>query len=68
MSRTVSPSNVPAGKPRANLYTVLLVIALLALIVGTVFMYIESTNTGGRGVGAARPTAGPAIASAPIVA
>jgi hypothetical protein len=47
---------------------VLLVIALLALIVGTIFLYIESTNVGGRGTGAARPAAGPAMASAPVLA
>ncbi len=35
-----------AVKPRADLYTVLLLVALLALIVGTVFLYLEGADYG----------------------
>jgi hypothetical protein len=56
MSQT-SSSNAPAGKPRANLYTVLLIIALLAIIVGTIFMYVESLPDSRTGMGPATSAA-----------
>ena len=39
-------SNVPGGyrKPRADLYTVLLIAALLALVIGTIFLYLETAQ------------------------
>ncbi len=39
-------SNLPGPfrKPQADLYTVLLVVALLALIVATVFLYLETQD------------------------
>jgi len=33
-------------KPRADLYTVLLMVALLALVVGAVFLYLEAADYG----------------------
>lgn len=48
MSRP-SSSDAPVGpvrKPRPDLYTMLLVVALLALIVGTVFLYIDWADYG----------------------
>ncbi len=41
-------SNESTGysKPRADLYTVVLIVALLALIVGTVFLYLETKDYG----------------------
>jgi hypothetical protein len=33
-------------KPEADLYTVMLIVALLALIVGTVFLFLESSAYG----------------------
>lgn len=41
--------NAPAGphrKPRADLYTVMLLVAFLALIVATVMMYLETQDYG----------------------
>ena len=35
-----------AVKPRADLYTVLLLVAFLALVIGTVFLYLESADYG----------------------
>ncbi len=48
----MSPRNsedAPVGlyrKPRTDLYTVMLVVALMALIAATIFLYFESTITG----------------------
>jgi hypothetical protein len=33
-------------KPRADLYTVLLLVAVLALTIGTVFLYLEAADYG----------------------
>jgi hypothetical protein len=33
-------------KPRADLYTMLLLVAFLALLVGTVFLYLDSADYG----------------------
>jgi hypothetical protein len=43
-------SNVPGGyrKPRADLYTVLLIVALLALVIGTIFLYLETAQYEGN--------------------
>ncbi len=43
-------SNVPGGyrKPRADLYTVLLIVALLALAIGTWFLYLEMSQYEGK--------------------
>jgi hypothetical protein len=49
MSPRSSPEDAPVGlyrKPRADLYTVMLVVALLALILATVFLYLESAMYG----------------------
>ena len=45
-TRSSSPSGGPYSKPRADLYTVLLVVALLALIAGTVFLFVEVKDYG----------------------
>jgi hypothetical protein len=36
----------PYRKPSANLYTVLLIVALLALIIGCIFLYLEVAEYG----------------------
>ena len=43
-------SNPPTGyrKPRADLYTVLLIVALLALVIGTIFLYRETAQYEGK--------------------
>jgi len=41
-----SPAGGPHRKPRTDLYTVLLVVALLALIAGTVFLFMEVKEYG----------------------
>jgi hypothetical protein len=44
-----SSEDAPVGlyrKPRTDLYTVMLVVALLALIVATVFLYLEAAMFG----------------------
>jgi len=50
MSLPSRPSgSAPIGqyrKPRADLYTVMLLIALLALIIGTVMLYLETLDYG----------------------
>ncbi len=50
MSRRKSVSSnspdVAYRKPRAGVYTLLLVVALLCLIVGTVFLYLETKPYG----------------------
>lgn len=48
MSRPTS-SDAPVGpyrKPRPDLYTMLLIVAFLALVIGTVFLYLESARYG----------------------
>jgi hypothetical protein len=41
-----NPSQGPYRKPSTDLYTVLLAVALLALIAGTVFLYMELLDYG----------------------
>jgi hypothetical protein len=44
MSPRATDSGKPSGpfrKPRADLYTMMLLVALLALVIGTVFLYLE---------------------------
>jgi len=43
-------SSNPTGyrKPRADLYTVLLIVALLALVIGTIFLYLETAQYEGK--------------------
>jgi hypothetical protein len=44
MSSRATDSGKPSGpfrKPRADLYTMMLLVALLALVIGTVFLYLE---------------------------
>jgi hypothetical protein len=36
----------PVRKPEVDLYTVMLIVSLLALIVGTVFLFLESSAYG----------------------
>jgi hypothetical protein len=50
-----SNDDAPVGlyrKPRADLYTVMLVVALLALIVAAVFLYLEAAFFGPTPTGA----------------
>jgi hypothetical protein len=43
----LSPSSRgPFRKPRADIYTVMLVLALVAIVVGCVFMYLEVADYG----------------------
>ncbi len=60
-------------KPRADLYTVLLLVAFLALVVGTVFLYLDTAEYGPTPAGEPAvqtgfyqpsPTGGPTIAVA----
>jgi hypothetical protein len=47
MSLASPPSgSTPHRKPRADLYTVMLLIALLALIAATIFLYCETLDYG----------------------
>jgi hypothetical protein len=39
----------PARKPKTNIYTLLLVIALVALLTGCLFLYLEIRRFGGFG-------------------
>jgi len=44
MSLRATDPGKPSGpfrKPRADLYTMMLLVALLALVIGTVFLYLE---------------------------
>ncbi len=52
-------SNEPTGyrKPQADLYTVLLIVALLALAIGTIFLYLETADYEGAPPYAGTPTA-----------
>jgi hypothetical protein len=45
-SESSSTPSVAYRKPRAGVYTMLLVVALLCLIVGTVFLFLETKDYG----------------------
>jgi hypothetical protein len=53
------PVGGPARKPKTNVYTLLLVIALAALLTGCLFLYLEIRRFGGFGTihGTAQVTA-----------
>ena len=44
MSSPSSSKHGPYRKPRADIYTVLLIIALVALLIGCVFVYLETAD------------------------
>ena len=44
---TTPTGGVSVQKPRSNVYTVMLVLALLAIIIGCVFLYLEIQEYGG---------------------
>lgn len=46
---TMPPMGGARRKPKTNVYTLLLVIALVALLVGCLFMYLEIKRFGGFG-------------------
>ncbi len=46
---TMPPMGGAARKPKTNIYTLLLVIALVALLVGCLFLYLEIKRFGGFG-------------------
>jgi hypothetical protein len=46
---TMPPMGGAQRKPKTNVYTLLLVIALVALLVGCLFMYLEIKRFGGFG-------------------
>lgn len=46
MSQQTSSQSGPYRKPRADLYTVMLLVAWLALVVGIVFLYLETQDYG----------------------
>ena len=52
----------PARKPKTSIYTLMLLIALLALITGCIFLYLEIKRFGGFGTirGSAQATTAPA--------
>jgi len=67
--RTSDPSNPSAGpyrKPRADVYTMLLLAALLAMVIGTVVLYLETQEYGPQPFGAAWPNGSTGIL--PVVA
>ena len=43
-SDSSSPLGVAYRKPRAGVYTMMLLVALLCLIIGTVFLYLETKD------------------------
>ncbi len=43
-----NPASSPVRKPKANVYTVMLVLALLAIIMGCVFLYLEIQEYQGK--------------------
>ena len=45
----VGPSGIAARKQKANIYTVLLVVALVALLMGCLFLFLEINEYGGFG-------------------
>lgn len=54
MSPRPSDSSRPSGpfrKPRPDLYTMMLLVAFLALVIGTVFLYLEAQRLEGRAQG-----------------
>lgn len=46
---TMPPVGGPARKPKTSIYTLLLVIALVALLIGCLFLYLEIRRFGGFG-------------------
>jgi hypothetical protein len=67
--RTSDPSKPPAGayrKPRADVYTMLLFVAFVALVLGTVVLYLETQEYGPQPFGAAWPNSSTGIV--PVVA
>jgi len=48
MSNPGSSKHGPYRKPRADIYTVLLIIALLATVIGCVFLYLETADYPGK--------------------
>ena len=44
-----SPGGVLVPKPKSSIYTVLLIIALIALVFACVFLYLEISEYGGLG-------------------
>jgi hypothetical protein len=59
---TMPPMGGAARKPKTNIYTLLLVIALVALLVGCLFLYLEIKRFGGFGTirGTVQATTAPA--------
>lgn len=41
-----APRGVYVGKPSFNVYTMMLVLSLVALVIGSVFFYLELTDYG----------------------
>ena len=61
-----NPSAGPYRKPRADVYTMLLLMALLAMVIGTVVLYLETQEYGPQPFGAAWPNSSTGIV--PVVA
>ncbi|MGQ9576116.1 MAG: hypothetical protein ACUVUC_12435 [Thermoguttaceae bacterium] len=53
-----NPAAGPYRKPQPDIYTVMLLVALLALIIGTVFLYLEVRDYGPQPFAAASGGAG----------
>ena len=69
--RSSDSSRTPAGpyrKPRANVYTMMLLVALLGLIIGTVFLYLETKDYGPNPYSAVFPASGAANGPQPSAA
>ncbi|MCH7753275.1 MAG: hypothetical protein IH898_14130, partial [Planctomycetes bacterium] len=46
---SVSPPSVLAKKPQLNVYTVMLIVALLSLMLACLFLWLEISEYGGWG-------------------
>ena len=46
---SVSPPSVVAKKPQLNVYTVMLIVALLSLMLACLFLWLEISEYGGWG-------------------
>jgi hypothetical protein len=46
---SMSPIGAPGRKPKTSIYTIMLIISLVALLVGMLFLYLEIRRFGGFG-------------------
>ena len=46
---SMSPIGAPGRKPKTSIYTIMMIISLVALLVGMLFLYLEIRRFGGFG-------------------